>query len=94
MKANNSQPLMPFEIGMDALVRTWCNRGYYYCLERGGYVIYNAKQKLVCDMKTIRARVTRDLSDRYAIPINENKFQQQVVNALMKLPLVVDTTGV
>lgn len=94
MKANNSQPLMPFEIGMDALVKSWCNHGYCYCLERGSYVVYDDKQKFVCDIKTIRALVSRNLSGQYAIPVNENKFQQQVVDALMKLPLVVDTTGV
>ncbi|EFH8879935.1 hypothetical protein GS572_22155 [Escherichia coli] len=94
MKQSNSQPLMPFVIGMDALVKSWCNHGYCYCLERGGYVIYDDKQKFVCDIKTIRALVSRNLSGQYAIPVNENKFQQQVVDALMKLPLVVDTTGV
>ena len=94
MKQSNSQPLMPFVIGMDALVKSWCNHGYCYCLERGGYVIYDDKQKFVCDMKTIRALVARNLYGQYAIPVSENKFQEQVVASLMKLPLIVDTTGV
>lgn len=94
MKQSNSQPLMPFGIGMDALVKSWCNHGYCYCLERGGYVIYDDKQKFVCDMKTIRALVARNLYGQYAIPVSENKFQEQVVASLMKLPLIVDTTGV
>ena len=79
---------------MDALVKKWCDHGYCYCLERGGYVVYDDKQKFVCDMKTIRAFVSRNLAGQYAIPVNENKFQAQVVASLIKLPLVVDTTGV
>ncbi|HCO7613975.1 TPA: hypothetical protein OB631_004976 [Escherichia coli] len=94
MNPSNSQYLLPFETGMDALVKKWFDHGYCYCLERGGYVVYDDKQKFVCDMKTIRAFVSRNLAGQYAIPVNENKFQAQVVASLIKLPLVVDTTGV
>ncbi|HAY0627422.1 TPA: ATP-binding protein [Escherichia coli] len=94
MSQQNKQPIVPFEIGIKQVFDKWKQMGWVCVYEQNGYAIYNSKLQFMCNSKNIRALLVRYIADNVAIPVNENKFQAVVMQALDHLPLVNNVYGV
>lgn len=94
MSQQNKQPVIPFEIGIKQVFDKWKQMGWVYVYEQNGYAIYDSQLQFRCNSKTIRCLIYRFIADNVAVPVNENKFQATVMQAIDHLPLVNNVYGV